>query len=331
VVPVGSKTRPGSWGVCGHALKVPVVAVTAPVHPRTYATSPAVPATTPTRTAKNNPADVISRYYSAINRKDYARAYSYIVGTFANTTSENTFAKDYADTRSVDLVKLLPASYQLITAQGQTLTCVGFSIMAHNTAGDSTKFGGWYKVVRVGNEWGMNLQLSHSLQDGAAIIPTATRCGRGLHVVSYGRLPTQSYATPTSGTTPVATPTPNSLPNTTVPVATPTVEAMATANPQDQSTDSNDPIVHDVLAFVPACSSTQVNGDDIGTSVEKLENQDSYVGSNDYPGTFTKAPAEHGATNVTWTLPSHTVYKFQLSQNGTYITYLNDNARLVGC
>jgi len=178
--------------------KVPVVAAITPVHRRTHATSPVVTVTTLTRTETNNPAGVISRYYNAINRKDYARAYSYIVGTFTNTTNEHTFAKNYAGTRAVDLVKLLPASYQLITAQGQTLTCVGFSIMAHNTAGDSTKFGGWYKVVRVGNEWGMNIQLSHSLQDGAAIIPTATRCGRGLDVVSYGRLPTQGYPTPTS-------------------------------------------------------------------------------------------------------------------------------------
>jgi len=413
--------------------KVPVVAATTPVHLRTPATSPVVPVTTPTRTAKNNPADVIRRYYNAINRTDYTRAYSYIVGTFTHTTSENTFAKDYADTRSVDLLQLSPANYRLTTSQGQTLTCVGFSIMAHHTARTSTEYGGWYKVMRVGNGWGMNIQLSHSIQGSAAIVPTAERCGRGLTVLHVVQGTAQLVQTPT-----IPTITPTSVaPSTSTPVSAskhgkarpllnvsgsgdktshtfrtagpftvswdmkqddPTSGAnlfavqVADAHGQDQAlvanianqshdhnsevvnqdcsggcsldiaatntrynivvssgtsketiallptpnligepTDANDPIVQDVLTFVPACSSSQVNGDDIGTTVEKLENQNSYVGSNDYPGTFTKAPAQHGATDVTWTLPSHTVYKFQLSQNGQYITYLNDNARLAGC
>ena len=85
-----------------------------------------------------------------------------------------------------------------------------------------------------------------------------------------------------------------------LPTLTPTPPAGLSA-----SVDASDPAVQAVLQFAPACTNVTVNSDSIATRVEQQEGLSTYIGSNSYPGTFTKQGAANGATTVTWHLPSH--------------------------
>jgi len=79
----------------------------------------------------------------------------------------------------------------------------------------------------------------------------------------------------------------------------------------------------------------------LGVVVENVAGQTSWVGSDQYPGTWTFHSAAHGATTVTWTLKalpgnqggfrngSTQVFKFQISQNGEELTPLNADGQFV--
>ena len=421
----------------------PRPAVTVTSRPRATQTPQRRPSAAPVSQASaDHPGSVIKSYYAAVNAHAYALAYRDVMGAFVTSTTEATFARGYADTASVDLGQVVPASYRLLTDNGLTLTCVGFQIITHSTTGPSATYGGWYKVLHRGSSpWAMDLALSHSQLGQPATVPSAHRCGRGLNVV--GTAPGEPRNMRPSAGAPTATPqtavvteptlTPTSIPVTpgepTVPglinvtgsgnektktftasgaftiswdgrLADPSntanlfsinlhydggytdladneanastvhgskVEQVTCASGcylevesdnthynvivQDNASgkvvahlppestrpvavDVSDPIVQDLLHFDPACTSVQVNGTTIADRIEGQEGFDSYIGSSDVPGAFTKARGAHGSHIITWTLPHHQlygVYEFNLSEDGSTITYLNDATSSIGC
>ncbi len=431
-----------------------------PAPTATHTPRPRPSAATIGRDTVTNPADVVTHYYGAVNHRDFARAYGYITGAFKSQTAEHAFAAGYAETQSVTVARLVPASYRLLTDTGLTLTCVGFEIVAHSKAGPSEAYGGWYKTLRGTGPWSIDLALSYSTLNAPATVPSAKRCGRGLRVVGLAPVapsvrPIANRATSTNTPQPgevkptrpaqdatslpqpsatmrsVAPPlgvdptlrgasvtsllnvsgfatiqksrpfqttggsftiswdgrladhsTSNSLFSITLygpngsygdladgESNTPTVHgskiesidctgscylqiesdnmlfnvvvqdnasgndvASVPAEPRTPYVVTSDnPVVQDVLNFTPACTSVQVNGQNIADRVEYAENLDSYVGSKAYPGTFTRALAVHGAHIVIWTLPNKHQYQFQLSEDGSVLTYMNNFSQVIGC
>ncbi len=118
------------------------------------------------------------------------------------------------------------------------------------------------------------------------------------------------------------------------PMATDTSVAADTAVPGAKAVDAGDSRVQQVLTFEPACTTNQVNSDNIATRVESQEGLTDYVGSSSYPGSFTIAPGPLGASIVTWILPKHqlfSMYTFRISQDGSHIVSMNTAAYSILC
>ena len=98
-------------------------------------------------------------------------------------------------------------------------------------------------------------------------------------------------------------------------------------------------VVQEVLQFQP-------NGfqNNIAYCVEDYMSYTTWEGSENVPGTFKTKPGPHGASDVTWTVKaqasvsdgistwkkgSGVPFEFQISQNGNYITFLNNPASAV--
>jgi Putative zinc-finger len=157
---------------------------TAPAATPTSATSPpsveAVAGVTPTlydNTA--TPADAVLSFYNAINRHDFRRAYSYL--SFTDGRSLRQFMAGYADTGYDQIVRLISAPYQNV-ANGHALTCIGIQLLAHNTNGQTVRYGGWYLVKRATGQdphfagWRIQMPGTHVKRGSTARVPPQARC-----------------------------------------------------------------------------------------------------------------------------------------------------------
>jgi hypothetical protein len=99
----------------------------------------------------------------------------------------------------------------------------------------------------------------------------------------------------------------------------------------DSTVDASDPTVQAVLHFTDSCGSGPRDNLPIAQLVEEQDNLYDWIGSESYPGTFSTAPAAHGGTIVTWTLPDHRAYQYTISEDHDYLSYDNDNAVGTSC
>jgi len=152
-------------------------------------------------------------------------------------------------------------------------------------------------------------------------------------VMSNVQQPGQQGTTASSTEVPAAPTTDTPQPvDTSMPTDTPV--ATDTPVPGAKAVDVSDSRVQQVLTFEPACTTNQVNSENIATRVENQEGLTDYVGSSSYPGSFTIAPGPLGASIVTWTLPKSQLfskYTFRISQDGNHIVSLNTAAYSILC
>lgn len=94
---------------------------------------------------RSDPAALVKSLYNAINRKEYARAWSYFSGKPAGDL--DSYAEGYADTESVRVEVGLPSEEG---AAGSVFYYLPVAISARNEAGDTYVYGGCYEL-RLGN------------------------------------------------------------------------------------------------------------------------------------------------------------------------------------
>lgn len=147
----------------------------------------------------DGPANVVHSFYNAINRREYARAYSYLSFLPGDAQDRQKFVDGYATTSAVTLTTLQQAPYTNDASFNAT-TCVAFGLTTQETTGAAKHYGGWYLVRSTTGEaptyggWRIVMDGAHSTQGGRATIPPQARCA----IPSRGRS-TRTTALPPSG------------------------------------------------------------------------------------------------------------------------------------
>lgn len=95
---------------------------------------------------RSNPASLLKSYYNAINRREFARAWSYF-GDTKPSSSLDAFAKGFDDTESVDVLVGEPGAEG---AAGSTFFSVPVAITARSKGGGESVFAGCY-TLRLAN------------------------------------------------------------------------------------------------------------------------------------------------------------------------------------
>lgn len=90
---------------------------------------------------RSSPDALVRSLYNAVNRREYARAWSYFSEPPA--ASFDAFVDGYADTESVDVATGRPSSDG---AAGSVFHAIPVAIRATNTAGEETTFAGCYRI-----------------------------------------------------------------------------------------------------------------------------------------------------------------------------------------
>ncbi len=103
--------------------------------------SPAMAADTPYLDDRSDPAGLIKSLYNAIERKEYARAWSYFSEKPA--ASLEAYAEGYADTDSVRVAIGIPSAHD---SDGTQFYYVPVAIEASSADGDAQTYGGCYEL-----------------------------------------------------------------------------------------------------------------------------------------------------------------------------------------
>lgn len=127
------------------------------------------------------PASVLERYYDAVNRRDYKRAFGYNLFLPGDQPDYARFAQGYAATSSTRLTRLTSMPY-LNTANSHATTCLGFELAARQLDGTIRRYGGWYMLARgagqnhTPNGWRIVMSGSRSVLGSRATVPPQGKC-----------------------------------------------------------------------------------------------------------------------------------------------------------
>jgi hypothetical protein len=125
------------------------------------------------------PAAALRGFYRAIDRHDFARAYTYLAASDGRSLTQ--FSKGYADTQTDNLMQVQPAPY-LTAAKAHMLTCVGVALVARHWNGKVFRFGGWYLLQSATGQnpsvggWRIVVRGSHIVANGRATVPPQSAC-----------------------------------------------------------------------------------------------------------------------------------------------------------
>lgn len=127
----------------------------------------------------STPAGTLKSFYNALDRHDYARAYTYLGYDDGHTLAD--FTRGYTDTAAVTLTKLLPAGY-VTGANVNAVTCVGAEIVGRHWDGTQARYGGWYVLKRTAAQaprytgWKIMMNGTNVLRDAMAMVPAQKQC-----------------------------------------------------------------------------------------------------------------------------------------------------------